>query len=151
MVLPSATGKLTVVRIGEDAHRNPLMQNEKRKNLTILIVGETSRAEKPPNGYPRETNPRLAKDNVVYFPNTRHPHGNGKFQYRACSDTPCQHYKKKSWHSTRKACWISFSERASTCCGMTTMAAVKVPATRRSHQEHHRAESAWSVHQRRML
>ncbi|MGQ7789873.1 hypothetical protein ACULNC_13685 [Shigella flexneri] len=30
------------MRIGEDAHRNPLMQNEKRKNLTILIVGETS-------------------------------------------------------------------------------------------------------------
>ncbi|STI20293.1 cell division protein [Escherichia coli] len=36
---------LPLVRIGEDAHRNPLMQNEKRKNLTILIVGETSRAE----------------------------------------------------------------------------------------------------------
>lgn len=35
---------LPLVRIGEDAHRNPLMQNEKRKNLTILIVGETSRA-----------------------------------------------------------------------------------------------------------
>ena len=59
------------MRIGEDAHRNPLMQNEKRKNLTILIVGETSRAENfSLNGYPRETNPRLAKDNVVYFPNT---------------------------------------------------------------------------------
>ncbi len=39
------------------------MQNEKRKNLTILIVGETSRAENfSLNGYPRETNPRLAKD-----------------------------------------------------------------------------------------
>ncbi|EIH4400250.1 phosphoethanolamine transferase EptA [Escherichia coli] len=62
---------LPLVRIGEDAHRNPLMQNEKRKNLTILIVGETSRAENfSLNGYPRETNPRLAKDNVVYFPNT---------------------------------------------------------------------------------
>ncbi|MDU3066959.1 MAG: phosphoethanolamine transferase domain-containing protein [Escherichia coli] len=56
---------LPLVRIGEDAHRNPLMQNEKRKNLTILIVGETSRAENfSLNGYPRETNPRLAKDNV---------------------------------------------------------------------------------------
>src|SRR5699024_11479758 len=62
---------LPLVRIVEDAHRNPLMQNEKRKNLTILIVGETSRAENfSLNGYPRETKPRLAKDNVVYFPNT---------------------------------------------------------------------------------
>ncbi|MDR7845126.1 transposase, partial [Streptococcus pneumoniae] len=44
---------LPLVRIGEDAHRNPLMQNEKRKNLTILIVGETSRAENfSLNGYP---------------------------------------------------------------------------------------------------
>ncbi len=33
---------------------------------------------------------------------------------------------------------------------MTTMAAVKVPATACS-PERHRAESAWSVHQRRML
>ncbi|XNM58088.1 hypothetical protein ACLK1S_25675 [Escherichia coli] len=47
------------------------MQNEKRKNLTILIVGETSPAENfSLNGYPRETNRRLAKNNVVYFPNT---------------------------------------------------------------------------------
>ena len=65
------SANLPLIRIGEDAHRNPLMQNGKRKNLTILIVGETSRAENfSLNGYPRETNPRLAKDNVVYFPNT---------------------------------------------------------------------------------
>ncbi|MEY7833011.1 hypothetical protein AB9D79_25360, partial [Escherichia coli] len=34
---------LPLVRIGEDAHRNPLMQNEKRKNLTILIVDVNQR------------------------------------------------------------------------------------------------------------
>ncbi|EMM5418002.1 phosphoethanolamine transferase EptA [Citrobacter amalonaticus] len=60
---------LPLVRIGEDAHRNPLMQQEKRKNLTILVVGETSRGENfSLGGYSRETNPLLAKDNVVYFP-----------------------------------------------------------------------------------
>ena len=62
---------LPLVRIGEDAHRNPVMQQEKRKNLTILIVGETSRGENYSlGGYSRKTNPLLAKDNVVYFPRT---------------------------------------------------------------------------------
>ncbi|QMI06749.1 phosphoethanolamine transferase EptA [Citrobacter sp. RHB25-C09] len=62
---------LPLVRIGEDAHRNPLMQQAKRKTLTVLIVGETSRAENfSLGGYARETNPLLAKDNVVYFPHT---------------------------------------------------------------------------------
>lgn len=121
---------LPLVRIGEDAHRNPLMQNEKRKNLTILIVGETSRAENfSLNGYPRETNPRLAKDNVVYFPNTASC-GTATAVSVPCmfSDMPREHYKEELAQH-QKACWISFSERASTCCGMTTMAAVKVPAT----------------------
>lgn len=62
---------LPLVRIGEDAHRNPLMLKESRKNLTILIVGETSRGDNfSLSGYSRQTNPRLEKDNVVYFPHT---------------------------------------------------------------------------------
>ncbi|MFW0765311.1 phosphoethanolamine transferase EptA [Trabulsiella odontotermitis] len=62
---------LPLVRIGEDAKQRPEMQNGPRKNLTILIVGETSRAENfSLGGYSRDTNPRLAKDNVVYFPQT---------------------------------------------------------------------------------
>ncbi|WP_054179975.1 phosphoethanolamine transferase EptA [Trabulsiella odontotermitis] len=62
---------LPLVRIGEDAKQRPVMQNGPRKNLTILIVGETSRAENfSLGGYSRDTNPRLAKDNVVYFPQT---------------------------------------------------------------------------------
>ena len=88
---------LPLVRIGEDAHRNPLMQNEKRKNLTILIVGETSRAENfSLHGYPRETNPRLAKDNVVYFPNTASC-GTATAVSVPCmfSDMPREHYKEE--------------------------------------------------------
>lgn len=62
---------LPLVRIGEDAKQKTSMQNGPRKNLTILIVGETSRADDfSLGGYSRETNPRLAQDNVVYFPRT---------------------------------------------------------------------------------
>lgn len=62
---------LPLVKIGEDAKQNAAMKNGPRKNLTILIVGETSRAANfSLGGYDRETNPLLAKDNVVYFPKT---------------------------------------------------------------------------------
>lgn len=62
---------LPLVKIGEDAKQKEVMKNGPRKNLTILIVGETSRAENfSLGGYERETNPLLAKDNVVYFPKT---------------------------------------------------------------------------------
>ena len=62
---------LPLVRIGEDAKRNPTMLNGPRKNLTILVLGETSRAANfSLGGYSRETNPLLVKDNVVYFPHT---------------------------------------------------------------------------------
>lgn len=62
---------LPLVRIGEDAQQRAQMQNGPRKNLTILIVGETSRAANfSLGGYSHDTNPRLKQDNVVYFPNT---------------------------------------------------------------------------------
>ena len=88
---------LPLVRIGEDAHRNPLMQQGERKNLTILIVGETSRAENfSLNGYPRDTNPRPAKDNVVYFPNTASC-GTATAVSVPCmfSDMPRKHYDEE--------------------------------------------------------
>lgn len=62
---------LPLVKIGEDAKQKAVMKNGPRKNLTILIVGETSRAANfSLGGYERETNPLLAKDNVVYFSKT---------------------------------------------------------------------------------
>ncbi|MRS13867.1 phosphoethanolamine transferase EptA [Enterobacteriaceae bacterium RIT691] len=62
---------LPLVRIGEDAVQKPEMKAGPRRNLTILVLGETSRAENfSLGGYAHETNPRLAKDNVVYYPNT---------------------------------------------------------------------------------
>ncbi|MEJ5072513.1 phosphoethanolamine transferase EptA [Enterobacter ludwigii] len=62
---------LPLVRIGEDATQKPVMKNAPRHNLTILVLGETSRADNfSLGGYGRETNPRMKQDNVVYFPNT---------------------------------------------------------------------------------
>ncbi|WP_276639918.1 phosphoethanolamine transferase EptA [Siccibacter turicensis] len=62
---------LPLVRIGEDAHMAPQAHADGKKHLTILVVGETSRADNfSLGGYARETNPRLAKDDVFYFPHT---------------------------------------------------------------------------------
>lgn len=60
---------LPLVKIGEDARQLPAMLNGLKKNLTILVVGETSRAANfSLGGYPRPTNPLLAEEEVVYFP-----------------------------------------------------------------------------------
>ena len=62
---------LPLVKIGEDAQQKAVMKNGPRKNLTIIVLGETSRAANfSLGGYDRDTNPLLAKDNVVYFPKT---------------------------------------------------------------------------------
>ena len=62
---------LPLVKIGEDAQQKAAMKNGPRKNLTIIVLGETSRAaDFSLGGYDRDTNPRLANDNVVYFPKT---------------------------------------------------------------------------------
>lgn len=62
---------LPLVKIGEDARQKPVMHSGPRKNLTIVVLGETSRAGNfSLGGYDRETNPRLQKDDVVYFPKT---------------------------------------------------------------------------------
>ncbi|MHA6313659.1 phosphoethanolamine transferase EptA [Pantoea sp. S-LA4] len=62
---------LPLVKIGEDAHQLPQMLTGPKKNLTILVLGETSRAANfSLGGYSRPTNPLLAEDDVVYFPDT---------------------------------------------------------------------------------
>lgn len=58
-----------LINLGEDARQRPALLNGPKKNLTILVVGETSRAANfSLGGYPRPTNPLLAEDDVVYFP-----------------------------------------------------------------------------------
>lgn len=68
-----ALSKAPLVQIGLDAHQGPRPVNANgKKNLIILVVGETARAENfSLGGYSKETNPQLKKANVVYFPNTQ--------------------------------------------------------------------------------
>ncbi|MCL6407224.1 phosphoethanolamine transferase EptA [Dickeya dadantii] len=66
-----AQANLPLVQIGLDAHKNPQASGDAKKNLVILVVGETSRAENfSLGGYDKPTNPRLANDNVIYFGQT---------------------------------------------------------------------------------
>lgn len=61
-----------LIQIGLDAQKKPLAAGTNgKKNLIILIVGETARAENVAlGGYPKETTPKLKQDNVIYFPDT---------------------------------------------------------------------------------
>ncbi|ENG6995615.1 phosphoethanolamine transferase EptA [Yersinia enterocolitica] len=61
---------MSLVTIGEDAHKGPLISGQQKKTLVIVVVGETARAENfSLGGYERETNPRLKKQDVTYFKN----------------------------------------------------------------------------------
>ena len=51
------------VKIGEDAQRNPDLKIQPRKSLTVLVVGESARAENfGILGYDRDTTPKLDKE-----------------------------------------------------------------------------------------
>ena len=49
---------------------NPVLQSANQKNLIVLIIGETARAQNfSLNGYAHDTNPKLAKQDIVNFSN----------------------------------------------------------------------------------
>ncbi|WP_448723264.1 phosphoethanolamine transferase [Pseudomonas farris] len=51
------------VKLGEDAKKNPVWQTHGRKSLTVLVVGESARAENfGILGYDRDTTPQLDKE-----------------------------------------------------------------------------------------
>ena len=57
-------------KIAQDASLNPLWEKPAKQLVTIIVVGETARAMNfSLNGYPRETNPELAKAAIVNFSN----------------------------------------------------------------------------------
>jgi len=63
--------KMPFVERGQDAYKAPAIHDNNKKNLVILVVGETARAQNfSLGGYGRLTNPKLAADDVIYFPNT---------------------------------------------------------------------------------
>jgi lipid A ethanolaminephosphotransferase len=57
------------VKLGEDAQRNLAWQTHGRKSLTVLVVGESARAENfGILGYSRDTTPKLSKeDGLIAF------------------------------------------------------------------------------------
>ncbi len=58
-----ASAEQPFVKIGEDAERNPAVKLEPRKSLTVLVVGESARAENfGILGYNRDTTPKLDKE-----------------------------------------------------------------------------------------
>ncbi|SCX70386.1 lipid A ethanolaminephosphotransferase [Pseudomonas sp. NFACC32-1] len=55
-----ASAEQPFIRLGEDASRNPAWQTHARKSLTVLVVGESARAENfGILGYNRDTTPNL--------------------------------------------------------------------------------------------
>lgn len=60
----------TLQKIGEDARLGAAWAGHARKSLTVLVVGETARADHfSLNGYARDTNPLLSRQNgLINFP-----------------------------------------------------------------------------------
>lgn len=55
--------------VGADAHLAPAWEQRQRPTLFVLVVGETARARNfSLDGYPRPTNPELARRDVINFP-----------------------------------------------------------------------------------
>ncbi|MGV8886672.1 MAG: phosphoethanolamine transferase [Pseudomonas sp.] len=66
-----ASAQQPFVTLGEDAQRNPAWQTHGRKSLTVLVVGESARAENfGILGYDRDTTPKLNKEaGLIAFTN----------------------------------------------------------------------------------
>jgi lipid A ethanolaminephosphotransferase len=67
----SDRGPVVVTPLGTDAKKAPSWAAHQRKTVLVVVVGETARADHfALNGYPRDTNPLLAKqDGLLNFTN----------------------------------------------------------------------------------
>ncbi len=60
---------VTLEVVGADAHRISVVGTNHRPRVTVVVVGETARAANfSLNGYARPTNPKLAKRDVINYP-----------------------------------------------------------------------------------
>ncbi len=60
-----------IISIENDAEQVKPITSRNKRMLTILVVGETARADNfSLNGYKRDTNPELSKEDVISFSNT---------------------------------------------------------------------------------
>ena len=66
-----AEAQIVVAPLGRDAQVSPALGGVTKPRVTIIVAGETARAANfSLSGYGRDTNPELAKRDIVYFPNT---------------------------------------------------------------------------------
>ncbi len=66
----ASAGPVVVKAMGEDAVEQPDVVSNGKRNLIVLVVGETARAENfSLNGYGRNTNPRLSQKRIINFNN----------------------------------------------------------------------------------
>ncbi len=64
------SGPIVLKEIGQDAKIKPDIQNDDKKELIIMVVGEATRADRLSlNGYEKKTNPLLEKQDVVSLKN----------------------------------------------------------------------------------
>jgi lipid A ethanolaminephosphotransferase len=89
---------LPLVKIGEDAVQKPEMHNGPRKNLTIVVLGETSRGKLSHWAATRETNPRLKQDDVIYFPTPPPAARQPRFPSVHVLNMPRAHYDEELAH-----------------------------------------------------
>lgn len=66
------TSTMPFINIGKDAYRKTPVQNNGKKTVMILLLGETARAQNfALNGYAKNTNPRLSKrEDSIFFSRT---------------------------------------------------------------------------------
>ncbi|VVM42696.1 Phosphoethanolamine transferase EptA [Pseudomonas fluorescens] len=66
-----ASAREPFAKVGDDAHRSPAALAHRRPSLTVLVVGESARADNfGVLGYGRDTTPQLARQaGVIAFPN----------------------------------------------------------------------------------
>jgi len=61
-------GKVSLTLLGTDAKESKTWMERGKKTITILVLGETARAENfSLNGYQRDTNPFLKKEDIINF------------------------------------------------------------------------------------
>ncbi len=66
----ASAGPVVIQTMGTDAAERPDVVSNGKKNLLILVAGETARAESfSLNGYGRNTNPRLSQEAIINFGN----------------------------------------------------------------------------------
>ena len=66
----TASAPPQLATLGEDAQLGPEWKDSAKKVVSVIVVGETARAENfSLNGYGRETNANLKQEDVIYFDN----------------------------------------------------------------------------------